>query len=284
MTPLIICAAVTGSGPAKTASHPVTPDDVVASAVAAWKAGAVMLHLHARLPDGDTTMRPEIYRELVSAIRAQGCDAIISLSAGDDGGRATHEQRLAVCEAGSELVSLALGSFNMGARLYDNRPAFAEQMLRRMEALGTAPDFEVFDTGHLLALNTLRSSADRPAWVTLAMGIKGCMPADARLLQLLLEQLPADAQWAVCVHGGDHERFVRVGMHALLHGGHIRTGLEDHCFTRPGELASSNATMVSQWVATAQVWGRPVATVAQARQLLRLPNITPAVQLPAAYA
>ncbi len=270
MKPLILCAAVTGGGPAKSPAHPVTPEAVVASAVAAWRAGAAVLHLHARRPDGGTTMDPAVYADLVRAIRAEGCDALISLSAGDDGGRASHAQRLAVADAGGDLVSLALGSFNFSGRLYDNRPDYVTGMAERIRARGAIPEFEVFDTGHLHALDRLLAEglAASPVWVDLVLGLRGCLPADPALLPHLVARLPPQAEWAVTIHGGDHERFLAVAMHAFVSGGHIRTGLEDHPYARPGEFAQSNAAMVAQWVETARLWGRPVATPEEARRMI----------------
>jgi len=100
MKPLIICAAVTGGAPAKakTPHHPTTPREVVDSAVACWRAGASVIHYHARLEDGSTTMDVDAYRDIADRIRATGCDAILNLSAGDNGGRANHEQRLNVTD------------------------------------------------------------------------------------------------------------------------------------------------------------------------------------------
>ncbi|WP_163566511.1 3-keto-5-aminohexanoate cleavage protein, partial [Klebsiella pneumoniae] len=43
--PLIITAALTGGGPRKGPAHPVTPEAVVADAVAAWRIGAAIVHI-----------------------------------------------------------------------------------------------------------------------------------------------------------------------------------------------------------------------------------------------
>ena len=55
---------------------------------------------------------------------------------------------------------------------------------------------------------------------------------------------------------------------AFVDGGHVRTGMEDHVYVRPGELARNNAEMVEQWALTARTFGRPVATSAEARGML----------------
>jgi uncharacterized protein (DUF849 family) len=44
--------------------------------------------------------------------------------------------------------------------------------------------------------------------------------------------------------------------------------MEDYVFLRPGELALTNTAMVEQWVQTAKIWGRPIASSNEARKLL----------------
>jgi 3-keto-5-aminohexanoate cleavage enzyme len=57
---------------------------------------------------------------------------------------------------------------------------------------------------------------------------------------------------------------------ALAMGGHIRTGMEDVAYTARGEFAVSNAQLVSRSVELCAAVGRPVATPAQAREILGL--------------
>ena len=51
-------------------------------------------------------------------------------------------------------------------------------------------------------------------------------------------------------------------------GGHIRTGLEDVVYVAPGEYAESNAQLVTRARTLCEAIGRPVATPAQAREIL----------------
>ena len=277
MNPLIICAAVTGGAPARSKSphHPVTPHEVAQAAVACWRAGAAMVHLHARREDGSTTMDLADYRETVDRITATGCDAIINLSAGDNGGRADHTQRLSIAESGADMVSLDAGSFNIGERLYDNRPSYLREMATRMKALGIRPEVELFDLGHFHFLQTLVSEGllSAPAYIQFVFGAPGALPPDVRLLPLLLEHLPSGAQWAVSAQTGDHQKHLALEMCAFTQDGHVRTGMEDYVHVRPGELAKTNADMVEQWVATAQIWGRPVASPETARQMLGIKHV-----------
>lgn len=276
MQPLIITAAVTGGGPARgsTPFHPVTPQAVADAAVESWRAGAAIVHIHARHDDESTSSDVAAYRNTIERIRAAGCDAVLSLSAGDDGGKSNHEQRWAVVEAGEELASLDLGPINLGGRLYDNRPAYLREMTKRMLGRGVRPEIDVFDTGHLasgLASLIKEGLVKAPYFVQFVFGVPGGMPRDLRLLPILRSHLPPDAQWSMDCAGADSETFQRFQMAAFVEGGHVRTGMEDHVYVRPGELAKTNADMVSQWTETARIWGRPVATPAQAREMLGLP-------------
>lgn len=276
MEPLIICAAVTGGAPAraKTPHHPVTPQAVADDAVACWRAGAAIIHIHARLPDETTSSDVPAYRDTVDRIRAAGCDAILSLSAGDDGGRADHATRLRVADAGEEIVSLDLGPINLGMRLYDNRPSYLREMAKRTLERGIKPEIDIFDSGHLDMLKTLiKDGLVKPPYhVQLVFGVPGGAPLDIRLLPLLISHLPPESEWSISCQTSDFETFLRFQMAAFVEGGHVRTGMEDHVYVRPNTLARTNAEMVEQWAKTAQIWGRPVAGPAEARRMLGLPQ------------
>ena len=272
MKPLIICAAVTGGAPArsKTPHHPVTPDTVARSAVECWRAGAAMIHIHARREDGSTTSEVSDYRAIIERIQAAGCDAIINVSAGDNGGRASHAERLRAVDTKVEMVSLDAGSFNIGNRLYDNSPSYLREMAASMKERGIAPEIEVFDLGHMHLVNALVAEGlvRMPAFIQFVFGLPGGTPLDQRLLPFLLELLPQGAEWAISSQAPDLESHLRLSMLAFTNGGHVRTGMEDNVYARPGELATSNVQMVEQWVTTAKTWGRPLATPAEARRLL----------------
>lgn len=63
-------------------------------------------------------MAPEVYCALAHEVRAGGCDAILDFSAGDNGGSATHAERLAVVGTGAEIVSYSGGSLNQIGRAH----------------------------------------------------------------------------------------------------------------------------------------------------------------------
>ena len=76
---VIITCALTGGIHGKEANPnlPEQPDEIVAQGVAAWRAGAAVLHVHARAPDGSSTMDPAIFAELHARLCAE-TDAVIS--------------------------------------------------------------------------------------------------------------------------------------------------------------------------------------------------------------
>lgn len=272
--PLIICAAIVGGKPERgeNPNRPVTCDQIAASAVDAWRAGAAMLHLHARDGQGTPTNDAHAYRELAQRIRAAGCDAILNFSAGDNAGRSDHAERLAVVDAGAEVVSLGAGSFNCSNRLYDNPPAFRRSMAQRMRLAGVKPEFEVFDTGQLAAVMDMvrEGRVGVPVMLTLVFGVSGGMPAEPVLLRWLARQIPADWDWSVCCQSVPSALYTEMQLAAFALGGNIRTGLEDTVSGLGEHPAPTNAQLVGPWVSLARSCGRSVATPAQARVLLGL--------------
>jgi 3-keto-5-aminohexanoate cleavage enzyme len=272
LEPLVICAAITGGGPPKgrTPYHPVTAQDIAKEACAAWRAGAAIVHCHARDSDGAGTNDLATYRDLLARIRDLGCEAVINFSAGDCGGRSPHAERLRVIESGADIVSLAGGSFNIGARVYDNAPAFRAEMARRMQHQGVTPEFELFDLGQVHGLMWLREQGLLPArpMVTLGFGVQGTLPGEPAVLDAVLQQLPANVHWSAAGNSLDFETFRLLMVHAFSLGGGVRTGMEDIVQVRPGVLAKSNAELVAQWTEMAAIWGRPVATSAHVREHL----------------
>ena len=86
---------------------------------------------------------------------------------------------------------------------------------------------------------------------------------DAYLAMLGESGLP----WSVAVIGGDVVRSGMAGL-AIARGGHVRVGLEDHA----GSRKPTNVELVEEVVDLAAATGRPVASCAEAAQILDLPR------------
>jgi 3-keto-5-aminohexanoate cleavage enzyme len=271
-SPLIIQCAVTGSADPDSERRPNLPTSeraIVDEALAAWRAGAAVLHLHARAPDGTPTQDVNAFRRLVDALGAAGCDAILNLSCGTAGGRAVRDERLGPLELDPEMASLDCGSINFGERIFEGDLPFLRRMAGEFRARGVRPELECFDTGHVGLALQLRDEgllAD-PLAVQFVLGVPGTgVPATVEMVEHLRRRLPPRALWSVCAAGRAQ---LPLGAYCILSGGHVRTGLEDNLWFRRGERAT-NAGLVARIVRLAGELERPVATPAEARAMLGL--------------
>jgi uncharacterized protein (DUF849 family) len=113
---VIISVAITGGihTPTMSPHLPITPDEIATQSIEAAKAGAAIIHLHARDPkDGRPTPDPAVFMEFLPRIK-QNCDAVVNITTGG-GLNMTVDQRLAApLMAKPEMCSLNMGSMNFG--------------------------------------------------------------------------------------------------------------------------------------------------------------------------
>ncbi len=288
MADVIITCALTGAQQGKDAnpSLPEQPDEIVAQGVDAWRAGAAILHIHARDADGKATADVAVFRQIVDGLREQGCDAVLNLTTGGAVAGLPLARRIVVVpELRPDIASFSLGSGCLLGR-YDERdgkwvkdrfvPLFSshaelEQVARVFAENGVRPEIEIYHAGMLNNLAALRARGvfEEPLLVNFVMGIPGeCSRATVKNLVFLTDGLPSDTQWLVSAIGAQNH-FRMLGAVVAM-GGHIRVGLEDNVYLARGELASSNAQLVEKAVRIVRDLGGAPASPARARQLLRL--------------
>ena len=276
MDPLVIQCAVTGSqdpDPVKRPNLPATPAAIVESAVAAWRAGAAVLHLHAREEDGTPTQDVEAFRRLVDAIRAAGCDAVINLSTGTAGGRSVRDDRLQPLSLAPEMASFDCGTINFGDRIFEGDVPFLRRMAEAFRRSGAKPELECFDTGFVGLALQLREEGllDDPLVVQFVLGVPGSgVPATIAQVEHMRRMLPPGAHWSVCALGA---RQLPLNTYCIVEGGHVRTGLEDNLWYERGERAT-NAALVERVVRLAGDIGRDVASPDEARGLFAINGST----------
>jgi uncharacterized protein (DUF849 family) len=298
--PVIISCAITGSihTPSMSPHLPVTPDEIALSAIEAAKAGASILHLHARQPaDGRPSPDPAIYRQFVPGIAAQ-TEAIINITTGGSS-RMTLDERLAAAyDLEPEMTSLNMGSINFGLYpmaqrerdwkhdwerpaleatrdvVFKNTFADIERILKDMgETRGARFEFECYDVGHLYNLAHFldRKLIKGPVFLQFVLGVLGGMGADTECLHLMKSTadrlLGRDYQFSVAAAG--RAQFPLVTMGTIM-GGHVRVGLEDNLYLGKGQLAPSNAAQVAKIRRILEELGHQVATPAEAREMLGL--------------
>jgi len=269
--PVILTCALIGGAPSANPHHPRDAADLVLHGAAAARAGAAVLHIHARTDQGEPTQDAAVYRQIADGIRAEAPDVILNFTTGGSPGM-TDDERLASLRGGPELASLDAGSLNFGPDddfVFVNTHSFMARAAKEMRELAVKPELECFDTGMVMSANELlaRDLVSAPALFQLVLGVRGGAPARVDTLTHLVALLPAGAEWGAFAVGRRHSELMAA---TLALGGHIRTGMEDVAYLAKGVYATSNAELVERAVSLCRQLGRPVATPAQARDLLKL--------------
>ncbi len=285
---VIITCALTGAQQGKEANPnlPEQPDEVIEQGLAAWRAGAAILHIHARNKDGKPTGDVNVFKEIVDGLRSAGCDAVLNLSTGGAVAGLSLEERLRVIpEIKPEIASFSLGSGCLLGRYdYDQKewlrdryvPLFPtyQEMVTTAEFFRentTKPELEIYHAGMINNLKTLDRIGvfEHPMLVNLVMGIPGeVSPAEVRDLIFLVDSLPDTANWHVTGIGGKNH--FRITLAAVLLGGHLRVGMEDNLFIERGVPAENNAQLVEKAVRLLKELGESPASPAEARKILEV--------------
>lgn len=273
MEKLVITVALDGAEVTReqTPYLPITPAELAADAEACRNAGAAMVHVHARRPDGSSTQDPAVYAEIINAVKAQ-TDIIVQLSTGGAVGMSA-EERVAPVLLKPEMASLTTGTVNFGRGVFMNPPELIEQFAQTMVENGVVPEIEAFDLGHIdnaLAL-VKKGILSLPLHFDLVMGVPGGIAPTIRNLVHMSESLPPGCTWSVA---GIGRAQLPLATAAILMGGHVRVGLEDNIYYSKGVL-TSNAMLVERIVRLARELGRDVATPDEARRILRIPDRNP---------
>jgi 3-keto-5-aminohexanoate cleavage enzyme len=279
--PAIITCAISGAiaNREQCPAIPYTPEEYGAEARRIVDEGGVHIHIHARRPDGTPSYEAEDFLAIRDAIKAEvGDAAIINFSTGTIG--VSVEKRVAYLEAGRpEVAALNMGSMNY-AKYSRKRKDFVfkfvfanpfEEIIELLEAmrrLGVKPEHECFDVGHVGSLGPLVDMGllEAPLHADFVMGVVGGVPASARNVAAMADNLPAGRHhWGVIGVGRDQWMLVAA---ALTLGGSIRVGLEDNFYLPDGSMARSNGELIAKARQMCEDAGRRPATVAQARELL----------------
>ncbi len=281
--PCMITCALSGvvANRAQCPAIPYTPEEYAAEARRAYEAGAAAVHIHARKPDGSPSYEIEDYRNIYQAV-TEACPVIINFSTGAVG--ISTEQKTAPIKA----LKPAVGALNMGSMNYakyspekkkfvfgfvfPNPFSEIQAIVEAMNEVGTKPEMECFDLGHvansfpLMDMGLLKP----PFQYSLILGVLGGIPPTTPNLVRMVEQLPPQSDWEVIGISRDQWRLAAA---AISLGGNIRVGLEDNFYLESGKMAKSNGELVAKAARMVRDQDREVATVEECRQRLALVNI-----------
>jgi 3-keto-5-aminohexanoate cleavage enzyme len=271
-TPCIISVAITGSLPRKkdNPAVPITVSEQVESTHEAFESGATLVHLHVRNDDESPTSNADRFAVVLDGIKKHCPGIITQVSTGGRSGAG--RERGAMLSLKPDMASLATGSVNFPTRVYDNAPDLVEWLAAEMQKYSVKPEVEAFDLSMIFQAVTMQREGKiaGPLHVQFVMGVKNAMPVDRDVFEFYvktLRRLAPDATWTGAGIGRDQ---LKLAQWSLELGGHCRTGLEDNVRLDKDTLAPSNAVLVKQVVDLCEENGRHVATVADARRLLRL--------------
>jgi uncharacterized protein (DUF849 family) len=274
---------------------PYTPAEIGEECKRAYDAGAAVVHIHARNDDGSPTFSPATFARIKDEVRKRS-PIILNFSTGtilDD----VTEQCAYVRESRPEIAALNMGTMNYSKyskkqkqfvfdMVFPNTYGKIIKLLTAMNESGVKPELECFDTGHthgvwpLLEMGVLR----KPCQFSFIVNVLGGIPPLVESLQLqkkiALDHAPG-SEWEVI--GISHCQWKMLAT-ALVLGGNVRVGLEDHLYLPNGEMAKSNGELVDVAARVVRDTGRKPATVEQARQILGLDQFKPSVSASASAA
>ena len=299
MKKIILTCAITGSvhTPSMSPFLPVTPAEIAAAAIEAARAGASVVHLHARDPvTGRPTQDPDLYRQFLPII-ADACDVVLNITTGGSPTLPLEERLKPALVFAPEIASLNMGTMNFG--LYEMLKRFKEfkyewerpylensddlvfrntfrdiaHILKSCSESGTRFEIECYDIGHLYtAAHFLdRGLLKPPLFIQSVFGIRGGIGAhyeDVISMKRTADRLFGDDFiWSVL---GSGKSQIPIATLSAVMGGNIRVGLEDSLWDGPGELARSNAAQVKRARTILDALSLSVATPDETRQILKL--------------
>ena len=293
---VFVTAAVTGAGATQDRSPhvPRSPRQIAASAIAAAKAGAAIVHCHVRDPEtGKPSRKTEYYREVTDRIRAAEVDVVLNLTTGMGGDlilgpperplppRPTTDlagagERMApIVECRPEICTLDCGTMNFAEADYvmTNTPGMLRAMGTLMRGLGVKPEIEAFDSGHLWFAKLLveEGIVEPPPLLQLCMGIPWGAPDDLNTFLALVNNVPQDWVFSAFALGRNEMPYVAA---AVLAGGNVRVGLEDNLYLSRG-VPATNAQLVERAVTIIENLGAAVIGPERVRERLKLTKRAP---------
>lgn len=298
--PAIVTCAITGSNAGKEVNPnlPELVEEQVEQTYEAYKAGASMVHIHRRDPNNPCMMTtdPEMYKEVNKKIREKCPDIIINNTA-VCGRKRTSDTTLsdmmltsiyAEPEVGSVDTSNYASMQKLPKRLpplfgrdedivressYSITDSEVRKAVAMMKERKIKPEFECFQMSDLHFVSRLIKSGYEdlfggPHMVQFVYTTGSNWPT-AQYMATMVNAVPKGCLLGVVAAGAQQ---FPVLAQALCMGLHVRVGMEDNVYLERGKLAESNAQIVEKIVRIAKELGRKIATPAEARQMMGLPQ------------
>ena len=267
---------------------PKQPDEIGEAAARCWEAGASVVHVHARGPDGKNSGDPAIYAEIIREIRARS--PILIQTTNGIGVRRdpttgqfiwpTDSERLGLLEIEpqQDLFGIAGGSADFHnpeggypeETPYVNSPQLLKRTIEAVYAKGSALEYEIVEASSLHRLMRYANEGlfDRHRsniWLLHGGGF-GATPPVARNVIFNIDEglrMFPQAIWGVTATGRDMFRIATLGL--AMECDLVRVGFEDGIHLPDGTVAGDNAEMVQAAARIAGIYGLRPASVEEAR-------------------
>ena len=262
---IIIAVAPTG-GWGNTDNNPVKSMDIAADVIRCAKAGASVVHMHARDENGNLTTDLTAFNKAVQTIK-DSCDIILEASTGGLSDFTAAERILPTENPHAQMGSLNIGSLNFGDHVYKNSLVDVRSWIKTLAGRGVKPSLEIFDTGNMeTAIHLIREGLiSLPCNFSFIFDVKWGMPYHRSILEYLKEQVPENCNWGALLIGSasfaNHLEAARSGAKIL------RVGFEDS-YRYDGKIAANNEELVLALRHELEADGFSVATASEARNIL----------------
>ena len=271
--PMVITAAMVGAEVTRkeTPYLPISAEEIAEDAAKCREAGAAMVHIHVRNPDGTPSQDTELFRAAIREIRKR-CDIIVQTSTGGAVGMSADERCGPLKLTGADrpdMATLTTGTVNFGEDVFWNPRPLVRDIASRIKALGLRPEIECFDAGMIDEANALAKLGlvELPAHYDFVLGVPGALAARPEALDFMRASIPEGSTWTCAAMSRHQLPFVEL---SAERGGNARVGLEDNIYLSKGVLAKGNYELVAEAVKRAKAKGREIATPEQAREILKL--------------
>jgi 3-keto-5-aminohexanoate cleavage enzyme len=268
---------------------PYSPEEIASTIVECWRAGASVVHYHAREPEtGKPSTDPALYAEVVRRVKKE-CDIITFPTLGaamlptvDE--RLRHIVQMASDPATkpdcvpADMLTTNIDFYDRerkrfrgsGDRIYLNTTNMLRELCEKTRAIGVRPVAMMWNIAGIRLTQAFIEMGlfEEPLMCEFTVFGEGFQefghPPTVKGLQALTDFMPPGANWHWMVSVIEANPFP-VHAYAIANGGHVAVGLGDYGYPELGH--PTNAQVVTRVADMARSIGREVATAAEARQL-----------------